>query len=352
MHGWAVLKTVKLDAARKSSSRIHIGCGFDDISRWIDLEKTILVADEHVASIYSARFPAVPVITMPQGESCKTRENIFDLCEKLLALGADRSSFVLAVGGGALTDAAGFASSIFMRGVRFGFVPTTLLSQVDASVGGKNGINFGGAKNMIGTINQPEFVLCDPSFISTISDTEYLSGFAEIIKHALIKDSRMYDDIKRDAANLRARSSKELDLLIYKSVKIKAAVVKRDETEKGDRRLLNFGHTIGHAIESAEKKAHGIALGAGMNLAAAVSRKLGYLSEKDYNDIRATLEFFGYPLNASCSPEIIKQKVMKDKKKEGSAVNFVLLRGIGKSFCRPIPSSDLEVLIDDLCVHP
>jgi 3-dehydroquinate synthase len=232
------------------SSQLLVGESIDNLSRYIEPLRTIIITDKTVQGLYQDRFPDCPVIAMDQGEKIKTLETVKDLYGRLVELEADRSAFILAIGGGIVCDVAGFVASTYMRGIHFGFVSTTLLAQVDASVGGKNGVNFGGYKNMVGVFNQPEFVVCDLAMLKTLPVREILCGYAEIIKHGAIADARMLDFLEthRDAA---------LDLdqaivafLVYRSVEIKAGVVTRDERERGERRKLNFGHTFGHAIES------------------------------------------------------------------------------------------------------
>ena len=186
----------------------------------------------------------------------------------LLHHNADRNSFIVAVGGGIVCDVAGFAASTYMRGILFGFVSTTLLSQVDASVGGKNGVNFSGYKNMIGTFNQPRFVLCDTSMIQTLPDREFISGFAEIVKSAVIRDAKLFAYLEQNAEKAVARDPEVIQQLVVESVKIKADVVERDEREQGERRILNFGHTFGHAVEVLTGVSHGEAVSIGMMIAA------------------------------------------------------------------------------------
>lgn len=327
-----------------------MGNSFQSLESFIDLKRTVIITEPEVFRLYGGRFPSVPVVMTKRGEEAKTFESVMQTCAELLSMDADRRLFVLAVGGGALTDAAGFAASIFLRGVRFGFVPTTLLSQVDASVGGKNGINYSGYKNMIGVINQPEFVLCDTSFLKTLSDEEYLSGLAEVIKHAIIKDRKYFYKIRDNRELILSRDEKFMSEIVLRSVQIKAGVVSRDETEQGERRLLNFGHTLGHAVESLEKLPHGISVAAGMNLAAAISMRLGYLPREEFTEIKSLLGSFGYPGGfSSASAAEIKRCVMKDKKREGSGVNFVLIGKIGKGFYELIDINTLEEIIDDLC---
>ena len=345
------MKKVAYAVSRKLNSKVYVGDGFSSLQNYINLDKTIIISDENVFKLYANIFPNVPRVIVPSGENAKTFDVVQNVCSQLLSLKADRTTFLLAIGGGALTDCVGFVSSIFMRGVNFGFVPTTLLSQVDASVGGKNGINFADAKNMIGVINQPKFVLCDQSFFSTLSDVEYLSGFAEVLKHALIKDKKSFFEIEKDYENIVNRKSTILPKLIYRSIKIKSAIVVKDENEKGLRRLLNFGHTVGHAIEVIEKIPHGYAVANGMAIAAKISNKLGFLDDSVLYKILSVLKKFNYATTINCDVNLIKEKLLKDKKRQGVAVNFVLISNIGNAFYYKIEISTLWGLLDDLCMH-
>lgn len=344
------MRELRLRTERRSRvSRILTRADVSQLDRYIDPRRTIVLAEERVVELHGSRIPLAPHIVVAGGEAVKTPERVMDLCRCLLEAGADRSSFLLVIGGGALTDAAGMAASIFMRGIGFGFVPTTLLSQVDASVGGKNGVNFGGVKNVIGTINQPDFVLCDTAFIDTISDAEYVSGFAEIIKHALIRDRKKFSRIAQSREQLRNRNAPQLlGDLIARSVEIKAAIVRKDETEQGPRRLLNFGHTVGHAAEVLDALPHGVAVGVGMRYAARISCALGALKADARDAIEDLLDAFGYPVTIQASPDHVMDVLMKDKKKSGSTMNFVILNGIGSAEVRPIPVDTLRGLVNDL----
>ena len=235
------------------SSQILVGESIDNLPRYIDPTRTIIVTDNTVAEHYRRQLPDCPIISIGQGEKIKTLETVAAILQQLVDIEADRSTFLLGVGGGIVCDITGFVASTFMRGIRFGFVSTTLLSQVDASVGGKNGVNFGGYKNMVGVFNQPEFVICDLALLNTLPVREVLCGFAEIIKHGAIADARMLSIIenRRDAA--LALDASIIADLVYRSVEIKAGVVTRDEREHGERRKLNYGHTFGHALGKADR---------------------------------------------------------------------------------------------------
>ena len=211
------------------------------------------------------------------GEESKKLKVVEYLAEKLLAAGIDRTGFILAVGGGVVCDLAGFLASVYMRGIRCGYVSSSLLSQVDASTGGKNGVNLGGTKNILGIIRQPEFVICDTAMLLTLSDEEYLSGLAEMIKTAVIGDKELFELLEKNYGGIMDREYDLLTLLVAKSVRFKASVVTEDEMETGLRRILNFGHTFGHAIEMQTRIKHGFAVAAGMELATDFSYERGLI---------------------------------------------------------------------------
>ena len=245
---------------------------------YLPVDKPIIITDENVMAIWGKHFPPGDVITIGTGEMIKSFDTVHHIYEQLLSLEADRASFIVGIGGGIVCDIAGFAASTYMRGVRFGFVSTTLLSQVDASVGGKNGFNLGGYKNIVGVFNQPEFVICDLDLLKTVPREEILSGFAEIIKHGAIADKELFAYLERHRESALALEAQVIEKLVYDSVIIKSEIVNRDEKEKDERRKLNFGHTFGHAIEKLTKVKHGEAVSAGMVLAAELSVKKNRLT--------------------------------------------------------------------------
>ncbi|MBE3085545.1 MAG: 3-dehydroquinate synthase, partial [Bacteroidetes bacterium] len=230
-------------------SEILVGENWQSVTRLLPENGVVIITDDNVRRLYGDRFPKVPLFTVPPGEGSKKLEVIESLAEKLLEAGIDRTGFVLAIGGGVVSDLAGFLASIYMRGIRCGYVSTSLLSQVDASTGGKNGVNLEGTKNMLGNIRQPEFVICDPAMLLSLPEVEYLSGLSELIKTAIIGDKDLFDLIERSHKEILNRNCDLLTVLIAKSVTFKASVVSEDEKETGLRRILNFGHTYGHAVE-------------------------------------------------------------------------------------------------------
>ena len=271
----------------------------------------------------------------------KTLDTVGRIYQRLLDYNADRNSFVVAVGGGILCDVAGFAASTFMRGVPFGFVSTTLLSQVDASVGGKNGVNFGGYKNMIGTFNQPRFVLCDDEMLQTLPEREFISGFSEIVKAAVIRNADLFDYLEQNAHKALSRNPEVIRHLVVEAIKIKADVVAQDEREQGLRRILNFGHTFGHAIEALTDINHGEAVSIGMMFAARRSIDECGFPEIHYERLERLLLQLGLPVATDVQPQKIINALQKDKKREGNDIHFVLLDKIGKAVIRKIALTEL-----------
>ncbi|MBU0988058.1 MAG: 3-dehydroquinate synthase, partial [Proteobacteria bacterium] len=286
--------------------------------------------------------------TIETGEKIKNLDTVRDIYEKLVAVGADRSTFIVGIGGGIVCDIAGFVASTYLRGVRFGFVSSTLLSQVDASVGGKNGVNFKNYKNMIGVFNQPEFVICDLNLLNTLPEKEVLCGLAEIVKHAVIGDRHLFAYLEAHYQEALALDKDVIGKLVYDSIIIKSAIVNQDELEKGERRKLNFGHTFGHAFEKTTGVPHGEAVSAGMVVASQLSVKRGRLSAKDAERIETLLQKIGLPVRIQAEGKSILDALKKDKKRKGDRIYFVLLNEIGNAFVDQIPIKELEKVINDV----
>ncbi len=296
----------------------------------LENERAIILCDSntnqcfeylHVACPKSAE---LPVILMPAGEQYKTLKTCEMVWHQLTEFGADRSTILVNLGGGVVTDLGGFAASTFMRGIRFVNIPTSLLGMVDAAIGGKTGVDFGGLKNMVGTFSQPEAVLINSNFLKTLPARQYRNGLAEVLKHAFISDSSI----------LNLMDANE-DELISRSVQVKLDIVKRDEFESGERKKLNFGHTIGHAIESyfleTDKPVlHGEAIAAGMILESWISHKVADLSNAELNSICTAIDsiFSKIPISET-DWSSIKKLLIYDKKNRDGQVQFVLLRAIG-----------------------
>ncbi len=338
------MKTLEIKGGT-GCSIIRVGERLRNLSAYIVPEHTVIITDTHVRQYYEDIFPRCSIITVGIGEKIKTLETVGSILEQLIASEADRSVFLLGIGGGIVCDITGFVASIYLRGVRFGFVASTLLAQVDASVGGKNGVNIHGYKNMAGVFNQPEFVICDPELLKTLPEKEVKCGFAEIVKHAAIADAGLFGFLEENYRGALALDTEIIEKLVYDSVTIKASVVNQDEKEKGERRKLNFGHTLGHAIEKTAAVAHGEAVAAGMSAAAAISVKKGLLSAADAKRIENLLANLGLPTKIPADRQKITDALGKDKKREGNTVHFVLLKGIGNAIAENISVRELETLL-------
>jgi len=327
---------------KNGTSQILVGESIVNILEYLPPESVFIISDKNVASHHKEKFPDFPVFLVEPGEKSKEFPVMAQIWQWLLEKGADRNSFILAIGGGVVCDIAGFVAATFMRGIPFGFVATSLLAQVDASVGGKNGINLYGYKNIVGTFTQPEFVLCDTDLLSTLPENEYINGLAEVIKHSLIKDREKFQYLSDQRRAILNRDREAVDSIVSRSVKIKAAVVQADEREKGERRLLNFGHTWGHAIEKVSKIPHGQAVSVGMVFAANFSVSLGFLEIDEREKILALLESYGLPVIASLDNEVVFDAMLKDKKRENQLVHFILLEKIGKAFVKELNIDEIK----------
>ena len=322
-------------------SEILVGERWDAVSGLLPEKGVIIITDDNVSRLYGDKFPKIPVFSLSPGEESKKLKVIEYLAEQLLQAGIDRSGFVLAVGGGVVCDIAGFLASVYMRGIRCGYVSSTLLSQVDASTGGKNGVNLGGTKNMLGTIRQPEFVICDPGMLQTLPDQEYLSGLAELIKTAVIGDKELFDLIEKSFEKIMSRDTDLLAILVTKSVRFKGLVVSEDEKETGLRRILNFGHTFGHAIEMQKGVRHGFAIASGMVLATEFSFKRRYINLVEKERIIRLLERFKLLTELDLTGNQMEKLVLHDKKKTGTEIHFVFTQGVGKAIVEKVPVDEV-----------
>jgi 3-dehydroquinate synthase len=324
-----------------SVSGIIVGGRWEAVIKLLPDKGVVIITDDNVFNIYGDRFPDFPVLRIRPGEDSKQLKNIESLSKKLLKYGLDRSGFILAIGGGVVCDVAGFLASVYMRGIRFGFVSTSLLSQVDASTGGKNAVNLGVIKNVIGTFRQPEFVICDTTMLRTLPRDEYLSGLSELIKTGVIGDKSIIEILEKNYDSVISRDRYLLADLVGRAVKYKGSVVSEDEKETGPRRVLNFGHTFGHAIELNEGVKHGFAVAAGMELASFYSLQKGYIIKKECDRLTSLLKKYNLNFYYNISADKIEDLIIHDKKKSGSDIYFVFIEGIGKPLVRKIPVKEI-----------
>lgn len=342
------MKTIHIKTG-SGESKIYLGEKLEQVKKYLpDQKKVVVITDENIQRYYGNYLKDYPLVVIGLGEKNKNLQTIDQIFSAFVNYEVDRSWFVLAVGGGIVCDVAGFAAATFMRGLSFGFVSTTLLSQVDASVGGKNGVNFQGYKNMVGVFMQPEFVICDTTLFKTLEKKEFISGFAEIIKAAAIRDVELFEYLEQNAEKALAYDEEVLEKVIHDSVNIKALVVQNDEKEKGERRILNFGHTFAHSIEKNTGMLHGEAVSIGMVLAAKASVKLGLLTEADVNRIVTLLTKYRLPVKMELEKSKVYDALLKDKKREGDAIHLVLLNGLGKACVQKVPITKIEEIVNDL----
>ena len=308
-------------------SDIYIGPAEELLGGVLPAGRIVALSDTTVARCCGELLAPYECVLIGTGERNKTLRTVETVYRRFIELGVDRRTFVLAVGGGIVTDVAGFAAATYMRGVAFGFVPTTLLGQVDAAVGGKNGVNVDGYKNMAGTFTQPQLVICDPALLRTLPDREFRAGLAEVVKAAVIADADLFACIAQSTFG-QLRSG-------------------RDERERGERRKLNLGHTLAHAIEKCSPAMnHGEAVAVGTALIADAAVRLGVLSNADRVRIRELLARLGFDLTPPVAMPLLLKEVVRDKKREDGLLHVVLPVGIGDCTVRPMTPEAFAALFD------
>lgn len=323
----------------QATTAFYFDAAFSDLKTIVDQKQTVLITDAKVYALHEKKFKGWRTIVLNAGEAYKNQDSVNSVIQQLIDFEADRKTTLVGIGGGVVTDITGYAASVYMRGISFGFVPTTILAMVDASIGGKNGIDVGVYKNMVGVIRQPSFLLYDVGLLKSLPDQEWINGFAEIIKHSCIRDAAMFRQLQQHDISWYQRKKKDLQQLIQRNAKLKAKVVQEDEFELGIRKTLNFGHTLGHALENLYDLSHGQAIAIGMVYAAHLSKEIeGF---KQVLPVITLLEQYGLPTHIAFEPEKVFNVLKMDKKRERDTMNFVLLDKVGKAMVKPI---QLELL--------
>ena len=320
---------------------------FSEIENYFPKEKIIIITDGNVFAHHGAKFDGFKIIKTAAGEANKNQQTIDEIINQLLQLQADKQTCIVGVGGGVVTDMAGYVASIYKRGVKLALVPTSILAMVDAAIGGKNGIDVGLYKNMIGTVYQPDVILFDYDFLHTLPDAEWTNGFAEIIKHACIKDAALFSFLEDNKIENFKTDKTAIASLIEKNVSIKTSVVLNDEFETGERKVLNFGHTIGHAIENIYHLPHGHAVSIGMVAASAVSEKINNFSPDEKRQLIKLLRQYHLPVKMEIDTNKIWEVLLMDKKRDDANMSFVLLDKIGTAKIVSIPLLQLKILIEE-----
>ena len=333
----------------------------DQIGAHVQSKRYMIITNSTVAPLYLERVSKAlqqagkqgHYLILPDGEQFKNLETLNQIFDALLRDKADRKTTLIALGGGVIGDITGFAAASYMRGVPFVQIPTTLLSQVDSSVGGKTGVNHALGKNMIGAFYQPQAVISDTKTLSTLPARELSAGLAEVIKYGPIIDMAFFEWLEQNCQKLREQDPAAMAYAIGRSCEIKADVVHQDEREGGLRAILNFGHTFAHAIESAMGYGvwlHGEAVGCGMVMAADLSQRMGYISETDVARIRALVSAAGLPVQApNLGLAAWLDWMQVDKKNEGGQIRFILLKTMGQAVIESVPNHHLEATLQACC---
>jgi len=303
---------------------------------------TVIITDENLYDLHAEKLTGYRVIKIAAGEEYKNQFTVDSIIEELILMAAGKNTFLVGLGGGVVTDITGYVASIYMRGIKFGLVPTSILSMVDAAIGGKNGIDVGVYKNMVGTILQPEFIFYDYVFLETLPVKEWVNGFAEVIKHACIKDELLFRVLEKYSLHEYQTDKTLIADLVEKNVEIKTSVVTNDEFEKGERKLLNFGHTIGHAIENLHSIPHGHAVSIGMVAACNLSVQLNNFHADEAAKIVRLLARYHLPVDVETDHARVFEVLKMDKKRQGEGVQFILLQKIGKAEIKYISLTELE----------
>lgn len=345
------MRTLKVNLDKKTLSSHEIRIGQNILDRMILLvaknhraSRYVIVTDSNVNRLYGRTMLAAmdqagmnaSLMEIPAGEASKNMAMVMDLAARLLELGADRGTLLVALGGGVVGDLTGFIASVYMRAVPYLQIPTTLVGQVDSAIGGKTAVDLPQGKNLLGTFYQPRAVFVDLNFLESLPDKEFNNGLAEIIKYGIIEDEKLFKLLETDMEAVKSRDASLLLKIIETCCRIKKSIVEIDEHEQGLRRILNFGHTLGHALEAVSnyQLTHGEGVALGMAAAARLSVKMKYLSEGDSLRVKQVIARAGLPtgIPAVFNPQDVVNRLKMDKKKKDDVIHFVLIKKIGMPF--------------------
>ncbi len=311
-------------------------------------ENTIIITDENLMQHYASFLEGRKVIVLPACETAKNFATIEKVIEKLIELKVTKNYLIVGFGGGVVTDVTGFIANIYMRGINFAFMPTSLLAMVDAALGGKNGINVGMQKNSVGTIQQPKWIIFDRTMLYTLPQQEWVNGFAEIIKYGVILDERLFKLLQQHTLQEFQDKHYLTSKLLYICTHIKTLIVEQDEKDNGQRRLLNFGHTLGHAIEKLENIPHGFAIAKGMVAALKISEEINNFDSTQKEEILLLLQKFGLPYQFDSNKKDVFDILTLDKKRENDNIHFILCNTIGQGNVTPISLVQLNDLMEQI----
>lgn len=326
-------------------STLYVGRVIDLLDSLLPKSRIVVITDVNIDRLYPDLVGRYEHIVIGCGEAIKSLQTVSMIYDRLMAMGVDRSTFILGIGGGIVTDITGFVAATYMRGLEFGFISTSLLGQVDASVGGKNGVNVGGYKNMVGTFLQPRFVISDVEMLRSLPIREFRAGMAEAIKSAIVGDVELFELIERCVDDRLATDVEALRGIVLGSVAVKSAIVAEDEREAGRRRVLNLGHTIGHAIEKCTNELnHGEAVAVGISMIAHASVRRGMMAEGDAERIDTLLKRVGFDIKLPVSLPNVLREIKYDKKKRDNIIRVVMPTAIGCCTVIEMPFDEFEQL--------
>ena len=326
-----------------SNSKVYFGNAKVLLEELLPNRRVIVISDTNLDRTHHDLIAPYEHILVGLGEQAKSLTTLEDIYRQLIDMGADRSTFILGIGGGIVTDIAGFVASTYMRGVDFGFITTTLLGAVDASVGGKNGVNVGGFKNMVGCFSQPRFVICDAELLNTLPVREFRAGLAEVIKTAILGDVELFEILERTSFEALRKDSNLLEEVIMRCVRVKASVVAEDEREGGRRRILNLGHTVAHAIEKCSSKyTHGEAVAIGLHHITKSALAQSLISEEEATRIFAVIEQYGFETKLPIEHKQMLKAIEGDKKRKGSSIHLIYPTSVGNVLDKTVAFSELQ----------
>ena len=326
-----------------SNSKVYFGNAKVLLEELLPNRRVIVISDTNLDRTHHDLIAPYEHILVGLGEQAKSLTTLEDIYRQLIDMGADRSTFILGIGGGIVTDIAGFVASTYMRGVDFGFITTTLLGAVDASVGGKNGVNVGGFKNMVGSFSQPRFVICDAELLNTLPVREFRAGLAEVIKTAILGDVELFEILERTSFEALRKDSNLLEEVIMRCVRVKASVVAEDEREGGRRRILNLAHTVAHAIEKCSSKyTHGEAVAIGLHHITKSALAQSLISEEEATRIFAVIEQYGFETKLPIEHKQMLKAIEGDKKRKGSSIHLIYPTSVGDVLDKTVAFSELQ----------
>ncbi|PKL06343.1 MAG: 3-dehydroquinate synthase [Spirochaetae bacterium HGW-Spirochaetae-9] len=336
-------------------------CGIEEIAARIDKRKTLILSDRRIHSLFGGQFPDCPLVFVPEGEAAKSLDVLAELFRQFIAFQLDRSWKILVIGGGSISDLGGYAAHSWLRGIGFMFAPTTLLAMTDASLGGKNGIDFQGFKNVVGSFQNPEAIFCDIDTLRRLDGRQFASGMAEVIKHGIIDGEEYFAFLEKTLASQAGNGNLDymacpgetLRHMVAQSQRVKLNIVQRDPREAGERRILNLGHSFGHAIEVVSGMPHGYCVALGIVLACSFSMRRGYMTASTAQRIVRLLSGYGLPVDTASlqkDKDRMAETLFMDKKREGAWMNLVIPKDIGSVIVEKVAIPELKAFLDEAVV--